>query len=237
MTTTQAEPVAGRPAVGPVRRWIIHHDDSKVFLFGYVGLSVVLTLWVSLFWLIAMVGLHFALEWVKKRHDGTGGIWRTFTWVMWDIKLDALLIVVAMVLVVYSSVTIGAAGAGGLSRLSLFGFRFSKLGAGLRGVMPLPFKDLVLATRIIGVRKIDRSEILRRRAELKVKGPSDRARARRIAACRYPWQAKWSMADRIGAAFFCINVLAILVGFYLAEETPMQVLAAVAEQLHPWPGA
>ncbi len=191
---------SSRP-IGPLHHWMVHHDDSRLFLVGFVVLSIVLTLWISLSWLFVMVGLHFVLECVKKHYDGAGRPLRIMAWVVWDIKLDLLLVVIALVLALYTSVTLGVAGIGGATRLSVFGFRLGRLTRlsqslrGLRMLLPLPMKDVVLASRIACVRKLDRREILKRRATVYIPGPRDRARARRIASVRYPWHGRWTMAD------------------------------------------
>lgn len=238
LQTVSTVPAPQTHGVGRIRRWIIDHDDSRLFLIGYVVLSIVLTLRVSLFWLVAMVALHFVFECIKKQYDGAGRPARVVAWAAWDVKLDLLLIVIALVLAVYTSVTIGVAGLSGASRLSIFGFRtarLARLGPGLRALLPLPLKDVVLASRIACIRKLDRREILKRRIEFHIEGPSDGARARRIASIEFPWQGRWTLADKLALAFLILNIGAIAVGVYLAAEPPMQVLADLVSHLHPWP--
>ncbi len=232
---------SARP-IGRLHHWMVYHDDSRLFLVGFVVLSIVLTLWISLFWLIVMVGLHFALECVKKHYDGAGRPLRIVAWALWDTKLDLLLVVIALVLALYTSVTLGVAGAGGATRLSVFGFRLSRLtrvGHSLRGLrglrllLPLPMKDVVLASRIACVRKLDRREILKRRAEVYIRGPHDRARARRIASVRYPWHGRWTVADKLALVFFVLNLGALVVGVFIAQEPAGEVLANLAAHLRP----
>jgi hypothetical protein len=53
---------------GPLRRWIIDHDNSRLFVVAYVGLELVLSIFVGLFWLVFVVGLHVVFELVRQHH-------------------------------------------------------------------------------------------------------------------------------------------------------------------------
>ncbi len=97
------------------KAWIIDHDDSKLFLVLYVGLAVVLSLWISLFWLVAVVAVHGLLEWIRQHHLDkklAGVVAR----VMWEIKLDIALILFAMALDVYLDFILGLAGLQAVAR-------------------------------------------------------------------------------------------------------------------------
>ena len=56
-----------------LRDWVLNHDDSWIFIILYVGLAVVLSLWISLFWLLVVVAGHFVLEWIRQRHIRDAG--------------------------------------------------------------------------------------------------------------------------------------------------------------------
>ena len=234
--TLQSAPEAASP--GPIRRWIIDHDDSWVFLIGYVCLTIVLTIWVSLFWLVFMVGLHFVFEYVKKQYDGANGVARGLAWTVWDVKLDLLLVVIAFVLLVYTEVSFGVAGLASAGRAGVIGARLGHLTRAAR--LPMSFKDLILASRIAGVRKIDRKEITKRREKYAADtpdAPAEKARALRIASAKYPWQNRWRLVDKIAIVFIVVNLAAFFVAFAIAQETPAEILAIVAHELHPWPTA
>lgn len=47
--------------------WVIRHDDSWLFTVLHIGLAVVLSIWIGLFWLVAVVVVHFAFEIVRQR--------------------------------------------------------------------------------------------------------------------------------------------------------------------------
>ncbi len=209
------------PNPAPIRRWIPGHDDSTAFLVGYVALSIVLTLAISLFWLVALVFVHFVFEAIKKHHDGARGTPRIVAWAAWDIKLDLLLLTIAFLLLVYTHVSFGIAGLGALT-------------GGTRSLRLVSLKDLFLAVRIACVRKLDRREIRRRRARA-AEVPSERARAERIAAAGWPWRADWTATDKLALFLIGANLAAIGLGFHLAEESPRAVLVLLGDALHPWP--
>ncbi|MCG6118758.1 MAG: hypothetical protein MEQ07_11300 [Aquimonas sp.] len=72
------------------------HDDRWLFTLAYVGLTVVLSLLISLFWLVAVVAAHAALEWYALKHRGfpRQRLGRT----LWHLKLDVSLILFARAL-------------------------------------------------------------------------------------------------------------------------------------------
>lgn len=51
-----------RRALARARRWLIEHDDRWGFTIAYITLAVVLSLMISLFWLVAVVAAHGAIE-------------------------------------------------------------------------------------------------------------------------------------------------------------------------------
>ncbi len=65
MTQSSAEAVPEPPIqipAGPLRRWLVMHDDQWTFIVPYIGLAVLLSALISLFWLVVVVAVHFALE-------------------------------------------------------------------------------------------------------------------------------------------------------------------------------
>ncbi len=43
----------------PLYDWIVNHDDRKSFVILYILLAVLLSAFVSLFWLCFVVGVHY----------------------------------------------------------------------------------------------------------------------------------------------------------------------------------
>lgn len=90
------------------RHWVIQHDDSWLFIGAYVALAVVLSIY-SLFWLLVVVGVHFALELGRQaaRFDTRREV---VAEAVWEVKLDLGLTVLALALTLYLPVVFGVLG-------------------------------------------------------------------------------------------------------------------------------
>ncbi len=147
MANTKNELAPSSVLTPTARRWILHHDESWLFTIAYVGLAVVLSSYISLFWLIVMVAVHGVLEWVRQQHLGQG-----FRGVLWEIKLDVSLVLTAMVLTAYMDVVLGAAGLGGAARLGVrTATRATGWSRSLRGIL-LSVDDAVQVARVAAKR-------------------------------------------------------------------------------------
>ena len=110
-----SESISNAKQPGGIRNWIINHDDSWLFIIGYIGLAVVLSIWISLFWLVAVVAVHFLFEIVRQHtiHDS----WTTIiSESLWELKLDIALVLFALVVSLYMDVVLGVAGLQGAAR-------------------------------------------------------------------------------------------------------------------------
>jgi len=139
-----------------LRAWVLNHDDSWIFIILYVGLAVVLSLWISLFWLLAVVAGHFVLEWIRQRHIRDAGV---LPQVFWELKLDIALILFALVLTLYLEVVFGILGlqaagrAGAIARVGARGgSRFAAWERTLRGLL-LSADDAAQVARAIAMRR------------------------------------------------------------------------------------
>src|SRR5690606_1237101 len=54
--------------------WIVEHDERRSFVLPYLLLSVAFSLFVSLFWLLVLVGIHLGLELARARRLGLGPV-------------------------------------------------------------------------------------------------------------------------------------------------------------------
>mgnify|MGYP005845606461 CR=1 FL=1 len=52
--------------------WVVHHDDKWLFVIFYVSLAVILSIWISLFWLLAVVAVHFGFELMRQSYLRSG---------------------------------------------------------------------------------------------------------------------------------------------------------------------
>lgn len=231
-----------KPAEGDGKRiagfleWIVDHDDKRLFVMGYVGLTLLLTIGISLFWLIFLVSVHFVFEVLKKYHDGAREMSRILAWAAWDIKFDIALVSMALVLLAFTEISFGIAGIAGLGRFSAVMTRFS---GATRGILPV--KDLILAFRIVCTRQMDRRDFLQRklvwskeREEAGIKAMRQAERMR-LAAHRYPWQTKWPLSGKLIVGVTVVNLLAVLFAICFGETPASEWGGAVLREFHPWP--
>lgn len=92
-----------------LRQWMRDHDEKWLFVVLYLGLAVGLSVFVSLFWLIMVAGVHFLLECVRQAYHRKGGL-DVVTHALWEIKLDVGLVLLALTLVLYIEVVLGILG-------------------------------------------------------------------------------------------------------------------------------
>ena len=90
-----------------MREWCIEHDERVSFFVPYIVLSVVLSLAAGLFWLFVLVSLHFALE--LYRHRGPAPTLVAGN-ALWSIRLDLVLLLVALTVTLYLDTVIGVLG-------------------------------------------------------------------------------------------------------------------------------
>jgi len=117
MSEAQPPPSANTAAAAAVadtrpptlREWVRTHDESWIFVILYLGMAVGLSVFVSLFWLVLVAGLHFALEVFRQRFYREGGR-SVFLHALWEIKLDIGLVLLALMLVLYIEVVLGILG-------------------------------------------------------------------------------------------------------------------------------
>jgi nucleoid-associated protein YgaU len=75
----------------------------------YIGLAVVLSIVLSLFWLVAVAGLHFVLEYMRQARLRTTAA-DVVTHALWEIKLDIALVLLALAMALYMNVVLGVLG-------------------------------------------------------------------------------------------------------------------------------
>lgn len=93
--------------------WVHDHDDRWSFIVFYIGLSVVLSIYLSLFWVMALAFLHFVLEVVRHAMLKVNfGFLRS----LWQVKLDIALVLLAVNLSLYTDTMMAALGLGHTAR-------------------------------------------------------------------------------------------------------------------------
>lgn len=118
--------------------WVDEHDDRWSFIIFYVGLSVLLSIFMSLFWVALLMLAHLALETVRHIMLGMD---RPFLRSLWRVKLDIALVFFALVIGLYADTIMAALGLGYTARAaqaarsSQLVTRFAVVQRGLRVVM------------------------------------------------------------------------------------------------------
>ncbi|TVR47408.1 MAG: hypothetical protein EA402_01320 [Planctomycetota bacterium] len=98
--------------------WASRHDDSWLFVVSYLGLAIVLSVFLSLFWLLVLVAIHGWLEWLRHSQSSPdAGFANRLACTSWAVKLDLALVLLALALSVYMEVIMGAVGLGQAARL------------------------------------------------------------------------------------------------------------------------
>ncbi len=242
--------------LGPLSRWIVLHDRSVVFALSYVSLTILLSIFVSYFWLVALVGLHLVLEWLKKGYLGYERGLHRAAWTVWDTKFDIALIFLALTLLSYTGVGAGVAGAQSATRVGLMGGRLSALSA---RIMPLLARfarfgvvlramgiravDLFFSARVILFRKADMARARKQEAFLEQGAPADAnpsvselvAEDGREIPGHYPWQRALGGYGWFAVLLVVVNSVAVLLAPVVTEHTYVSLLHSLAAKFHPWP--
>ncbi len=244
--------------VKAVYDWVVTHDDSWLFIGLYVGLAVVLSIWISLFWLVAVVAVHFAFEVVRQNHLQPG-FWGVLSRVLWELKLDFGLVLFAVVLALYMEVTLGlvglgsaaragsaAARAGTVARVGLLeGSRLAAwlrvLGGGqgiaalqrvLRGIL-LSLDDAAHVVRAVFSRR-SRAQAAANPAAARMAGAGKAAQAD-TASEPTPggWGGRWGAGDyiAIGLAVICVGLT--VAAPWLTPHTADTMFETLAAEFHP----
>jgi hypothetical protein len=202
--------------------WVADHDDSWVFMVLYVGLALVLSMWISMFWLVAVVGAHALLEWYALGRRGVRehrlGI------VLWHLKLDVGLVLVALWLGLYLDTLFGLVGLGAAARAGAqTAARVIAWQRTIRGVL-MTVDEGAHVVKAVATRGAKRKPV-----------PGGTPAAE-VVDDRPPWQKPWTRSDKFAVAFTATWAVLILLAPVLTDHSVGSALATLAADLHPWPG-
>lgn len=224
---------------GPLRRWVIQHDDSWLFIVPYIGLAVVLSIVISLFWLVAVVAVHFGLEWLRQVYLARStnqnlSALQLLLRVLWELKLDVVLVLFALVLSLYMEFTmgvvgLGAAGRAGAMTATRVSARFAVIQRVLRGVL-LSLDDLAQVIRVLARRKGNASEDESVTEDIEPE-PSYEELA------QPGWRRPWGKGDYVVISFGVICVMLIALAPVITHHDTTSMWITLAEELHPFPAA
>ncbi len=205
--------------------WVIDHDDSWAFIIAYTALAVVLSLWISLFWLVAVAFLHGCLEWVRQSQldrNPVGVVAR----ITWELKLDLALVIFALGLSLYMDVLLGAIGLRAVGRAGIQGgARLAAWQGVLQGTL-LTVDDAAQVVRMVAGRKLRGGE------DGDVEGGNESEGLRTIWG---GWLEPWSRGDWFAMVFGFVCTLLIVLAPMLTDHTASSVITTLMAELHPWP--
>jgi len=214
------DPAAMETDLPPAKRWVIEHDDRWLWTILYISSAVVLSIWISLFWLIVVVGVHGFIEWLRQRHFDprvTGVVAR----VLWELKLDIALVLLALAVAVYTEVILGAAGLSGAARVgaqaAARGGAWAKV---IRGVL-LSIDDAA---------QLARAAV--RGGQLKEDDEPGRLSGRALWG---GWTRPWGLGGWISMGLAMLSVALILLAPAFTDHDAGSTIALILEELHPWP--
>lgn len=143
-----------------MRDFIAHHDERWLFVIIYVGLAVVLSVMLSLFWLVAVAGLHLGLEYLRQseRFRTSGDI---LAHAVWEIRLDLALVLLALAMALYMDVVLGVLGLQSAARATAAaraGARVTRIAAWQRNIRAF----VLMADDVFRVGQAALSRMLRR---------------------------------------------------------------------------
>jgi hypothetical protein len=209
-----------------VEEWIREHDHRWLFVITYLGLAVVLSVFVSLFWLVFMAGVHLLLECIRHfRADLSAR--QVVAFAAWEVKLDFALVMLALGAVLYIDVVMGVLGIQSAARAAAV----TRAGARMAGRVAAWERNIraFLLT-------IDEMVRIGRAAQMfwSRRGgapPPEVARPVGIA----PWRNRWSTGDRIALGLLALCTLMILVAPVTTSYSMTEVFDVLAAELRPIP--
>jgi hypothetical protein len=232
--------------------WVVTHDESRLFLFLYISLALVLSIVIGLFWLVVLVGVHLAFEHTRCRNDGAAGFaaWRE---AIWGVRLDVALVLFALALAVYLEVVFGVLGLHAMSRAGVAvqagvrgGVRFATWEKVIRGIL-LSIDDAVQGARaVVAFRTPSAGDL----SGSESPGPAGASLGSSAADPSVPVVdsreetpaapskgAKWSLGDLFAVGLGATSVALILAAPWLTPGDWAYVLEKLATELRPFPGS
>lgn len=198
--------------------WIVEHDERRSFVLPYLLLSVAFSLFVSLFWLVVLVGIHLGLELARARRLQ---LEPALPRALWEIKLDLGLLLLALSMAIYMDVAFGILGLGASARagaaVARVGGRANLIRRAVRALF-LVLDDIV---RVLGVVVAARGVRESGRPATPDTSP--------------PWLGEWGWGDRIALGLLAAVLLLLGLSPWLSGHALPEILGIVAAELHPFP--
>ncbi|CAN5896435.1 hypothetical protein BH23GEM9_BH23GEM9_34390 [soil metagenome] len=190
--------------------------------------SVLLSILISLFWLIVVIAVHFGFECIRQAHYriGRGDV---LLHALWEVKLDIGLALLAFAVALYVDVILGALGLQSAARVAAATRVTARAAAWERNLRTF----LLTVDEITRVSHAAYKLGLRRRRQ---PGPTLTPDTPTPPSRHLPaWRLKWGWGDRIGVALVSGGVCLILLAPVLTQHDVASAAAHIMEQLRPFP--
>lgn len=200
-----------------IRRWLLDHDNRVTFTIIYITLALVLSMAISMFWLVAVVAAHGVVEYWSMGKEGIRDhrLGRT----LWHVKLDIVLVLAALWLGLYIDLLFGVAGLSAAARTGAQATaRFVAWQRTIRGVL-LSVDEAALAAR---------AALGRGNGKGADSGP-------RHVPPPIPWRQRWSIGDRLTLGSGLLLAALIILAPVLTDHSVSEALVILGNDLHPWP--
>jgi hypothetical protein len=223
-------------------RWVRNHDESWLFVAVYIGFAVVLSVMLSLFWLVAMVAIHFAFEVIRQSREYDR--WpKVLSMASWEVRLDVALVLLAFAVSLYMDAVMGIVGLQSAGRAAMATQAASRVGTravawqrAVRAVV-LGFDDVANAIRAVFMRKKG-GEPAAVEAVPSEPAAAEVARPAPAGSARVPgWGQKWSGWDHLTMALGAGCVAAMIAAPGFTGSTYGEAAQSLREELHPFPAA
>jgi hypothetical protein len=237
--SAMAAPVPSAKRAGPladsatargqsVREWIREHDDKWPFVVTYLAASILLSILISLFWLLVVVAVHFLLEVFRQAHLRRGRA-NVLLHAVWEVKLDIGLAALAFAVALYVDVLFGILGIQSATRVAAatrIGARAAAWERNLRTFL-LSVDEITRvshAAYMLGVRR-------RKKDSPDATAPRAPQPSLEVPA----WSARWGWGDRIGVTLAASAILLIVLAPLLTSHDVAATLDILRRQLEPFP--
>ena len=238
-----------------IRDWIIDHDYKWLFVVSYVSLAVVLSIAISLFWLVVVVAVHLLLEIIRQYYQQPN-VRLILLQALWEVKLDIALVLFALALSLYMEVALGILGirsaaqlGGGVTQGAIrSGARIAVGQRVLRGIL-LSVDDLIHVLRALWRSAMRRNQKCAKRSENIDVNPleSNRDKASTPASTELPdtpdavhsphwgdWTGRWGLGDWLSIALGVSCVFLLLIAPF-TTTTFYGMIETLRMELHPFP--
>lgn len=199
--------------------WVVKHDDRWLFTIFYVGLAIVLSVFISIFWLVVLVAIHAALEWYALEKSDPHS--PKSLQIIWHLKLDIVLIIFALWLGLYIDAIFGLLGLGPAARAGAqVGSRALAWQRATRGVL-LTLDDVAHVGKAVMAKRNNGG------AETDVVDDDSTVES--------SWATDWSFGDHLTVWFGVALLVMIVLTPWLTDHTLASTMASLQADLHPWP--